>query len=210
MEIIKQVDISHYEFQSYLTLQRWCSIWNQLDLTLKCKPNSVLEIGQGLGIFKNVGNLLGLNIETLDLDPSLKPDYVGSITQLPFSDKKYDLVCAFQVLEHLPYEKALHAFNEMLRVSNDTVIISLPDSRVLWRFQIYIPFFGPLNLFFPRFLRGNIRHEFDGQHYWEINKKGYELRKVISDFSQNAKLIHTYRVTENTYHRFFIFSKLVD
>ena len=51
-------------------------------------------------------------------------------------------------------------------------------------------------------------HSFDGQHYWEINKRGYELEKVTSSFLKSGKLRleRTFRPYENAYHRFFIFS----
>lgn len=179
MEFKKQVNVSHYNFDQYLSIQRWCSIWHQLDQSIKLKPSSVLEIGSGMGIFKSIGNLFGLNVKTLDLDPDLNPDFVGSVTNMPFEDKKYDLVCAFQVLEHLPYEQAIGAFNEMLRVSKSKVLISLPDSKVLWRYHLYIPMFGPIDFFVPRFTFRETTHEFDGQHYWEINKKGFGLKKII-------------------------------
>jgi predicted SAM-dependent methyltransferase len=207
MKYKKQVDVSHYNFDQYFNIERWSSIWHQLDQAIKIKPTSVLEIGQGLGIFKNMGNLFGLNVETLDLDPDLKPDYVGSVTEMPFEDNKYDLVCAFQVLEHLPYEDAIIAFNEMLRVSRVKVLISLPDSKVLWRYHFYIPMFGPVDFFLPRFTLRKTKHEFDGQHYWEINKKGFELKKIIADLTINANLISTYRIVENKYHRFFLLEK---
>jgi SAM-dependent methyltransferase len=207
MKLKKQVDISHYNFESYLSMQRWCSIWNQLDQAIKTHPNSVLEIGQGLGLFKSIGNLFGLNVETLDLDPALNPNFVGFVTEMPFENHKYDLVCAFQVLEHLPYDQSLIAFNEMLRVSRGKVIISLPDSRELWRYHFYLPKIGTIDFFLPRLTLRKRIHEFDGQHYWELNKKGFDLKKVITDLTENATLIHTYRVVENTYHRFFVFDK---
>ena len=207
MTYAKQVEKGHYEFNRYLSRQRWCSVWHQLDEVQKLQPNRVLEVGPGPGLFKTVAATFGISVETLDLDPELKPDHVGSATAMPFSDGSYDVVCAFQMLEHLPYEAALQAFGEMARVSRRHVIISLPDARPVWRYQLHIPKYGPWDFFIPRPLFKAVAHEFDGEHYWEINKQGYSLDRVIADFSKRLKLSKTYRVFENPYHRFFVFER---
>ena len=205
MDVKKQVDKSHYEFERYMSKARWNSVWHQLDEVISLKPEKVLEIGPGPGIFKHTASLFGIKVETLDLDPKLAPDHVGSATALPFADDTYDVVCAFQMLEHLPYENALLAFREMVRVSRRHVVISLPDAKIVWRYQFYIPKFGTFDKFIPRPSRGTQQHQFDGEHYWEISKKGYPLARIIRDFSEYATLLKTYRAQENTYHRFFIF-----
>lgn len=205
MNLAKQVDKSHYEFERYMGKARWSSVWHQVDEVLKLKPNKVLEIGPGPGVFKHIAQLFGAQVETLDMDPALNPDHVGSATALPFAAGSFDVVCAFQMLEHLPYVTSLQAFKEMARVSDRNLVISLPDARTMWRYCFHLPKFGVFDLLVPRPTLRIPIHQFDGEHYWEINKKNYELDKVIRDFSQFAELINTYRVIENPYHRFFIF-----
>jgi len=203
----KQVEKDHYQFSRYMSKQRWCSVWHQFDEVQKLQSNRVLEVGPGPGLFKMVAATFGISVETLDFDPDLKPDHVGSATALPFSDGSYDVVCAFQMLEHLPYEAALQAFGEMARVSRRHVIISLPDARPVWRYQVHIPKFGPCDFLIPRPLFKAAAHEFDGEHYWELNKRGYPLSRVIDDLSKHMRLVKTYRVPEYFYHRFLTFEK---
>lgn len=211
MNLGKQVDKSHYEFQNYLSKERWSSLWHQLDEVIQLKPEKVLEIGPGPGVFKQMALLMGVSVETLDLDPELRPDHIGSATALPFVTNAYDVVCAFQMLEHLPYDVSLIAFNEMVRISQRYVVISLPDARSVWRYQLHIPGFGMCNLLVPRPQLRAKEHKFDGEHYWELNKRGYRFNRIISDFSQaDVQLIKTYRVQENPYHRFFLFKKSRD
>jgi ubiquinone/menaquinone biosynthesis C-methylase UbiE len=205
MNYQKQVDRSIYQFSSYMTKQRWCSVWHQLDEVQKLKPQRVLEIGVGPGLFKAVAATFGIAVETMDIDPDLKPDHVGSATAMPFDDSSYDVVCAFQMLEHVPYEAALQAFDEMVRVSRRYVVISLPDARSVWCYKIHLPKFGTHDFLVPRPQIKAPVHEFDGEHYWEINKADYPLSRVTTDFSKQAHLIKTYRVFENPYHRFLIF-----
>lgn len=206
MNEIKQVDKSHYEFQRYIDKGRWNSMWHQLDEVMQLKPDSVLEIGPGPGVFKYIAGLFNVNVETLDHDPELKPDHVGSATALPFADNTYDVVCAFQMLEHLPYADALNAFKGMVRVARRNVLISLPDSKKVWPHQFHIPKVGGFKGLMPRPFSKPVKHQFDGQHYWEINKLDFLLTKVLEDFSSVCRLEKTYRVFENPYHRFFIFS----
>lgn len=203
----KQIDKTNYNFSKYIHKRRFSSMWHQLDEILATQPDSVLEIGPGPGIFKILASIFGIKVETLDLDPELEPDHVGDIENMPFDDKKYDVVCAFQVLEHLPYDAALVALNEMVRVSRRYVIISLPDAKVVYRCSFQIPKIGEINLFIPKPTLRSKAHVFNGEHYWEINKKGYSLNKVIQDFSAFCKIEKTYRVNENPYHRFFILRK---
>jgi ubiquinone/menaquinone biosynthesis C-methylase UbiE len=148
-----------------------------------------------------------VNVETLDLDPELNPDHVGSATAIPLPSSTFDVVCAFQMLEHLPYESSLCAFTEMVRVSRKHVVISLPDARTMWRYQFHLPKLGAHDILIPRPALGANPHKFDGEHYWEISKQDYPLKRIISDLSSICKLTKTYRVKENPYHRFFAFEK---
>jgi len=51
-------------------------------------------------------------------------------------------------------------------------------------------------------------HKFDGEHYWEIGKKGYSLSKITNNIQKAGfKIKETYRVFENPYNSFFILKK---
>lgn len=203
----KQVDSSHYEFGRYMSKARWNSLWHQIDEVTRLKPKSILEIGPGAGAFKAITNIVGLHTETLDIDPELKPDHISSVFNIPFQDNTYDVVCAFQMLEHLPYEKSLKAFGEMVRVAKRNIIVSLPDSKPLWSYSVYLPRLGLVKWLLPRPFFRRKKHIFDGEHYWEINKRDFPIEKICTDLGVHALLVKTYRVHENSYHRFFVFEK---
>jgi len=209
MKLEKQVNRSHYDFFTYMKAPRWNSLWHQLDVVSSLKPETVLELGPGTGMFTTLMSHLGMHIETVDIDPELEPDYVANATELPFDDDSFDVVCAFQVLEHMPFEMALAALDELARVACRNVVISLPDSRRSWRYLIHFPRLGERGLLVPRPQFSAPEHRFDGEHYWEINKKGYELSQVTKAFlaSGAVELVRTFRPFENPYHRFFVFSK---
>lgn len=206
----KQVHKSHYAFGKYVQKRRWSSMWHQLDEVIKLAPDDVLEVGPGPGIFKANATTLGFNVETVDIDPELTPDYVTSVFDMPFDDGSYDVVCAFQMLEHLPWEDSKRAFKEMVRVARKGLVISLPDAAVRWPISIHIPRIGPVKFSMPKPRIRAQEHEFDGEHYWEINKHGYPLNRVETEFFgvPGVQIEKTYRVHENPYHRFFVLGKL--
>ncbi|TCJ39643.1 class I SAM-dependent methyltransferase [Parafrankia sp. BMG5.11] len=189
-------------------LPRWTSVWHQLNEVAALKPNKVMEVGPGAGYFKAAASCLGIPVETVDLDPELRPDHVASVTDLPFLDCSFDLTCAFQVLEHLPFEVALTALSELTRVARQHVVISLPDASRTWRYLWHLPKLGERRVLLRRPQVRPLDHHFDGEHYWELNKRGYDLDTVIDSFlkSGSLRLDRTFRPFENAYHRFFVFS----
>lgn len=203
-----QVLPSHYSFLDYMDERRWMSMWHQATAILRLKPATVLEIGPGSGLLKKILSIEGINVETSDVDPALNPDYIASVTELPMSEASYDVVCAFQVLEHLPYAESLIALHELGRVAKGHVLISLPHSGRTCNLQLDLPRIGRKSLLLRLPPKQHV-HRFDGQHYWEIGKKGYELRKVRRDFRalSGLSLETDYIVPENPYHRIFKFCR---
>lgn len=204
-----QVESAHYSFEKYITKRRWMSIWSQLAKTFELKPEKVLEIGVGSRIYSSLLRLMAVDVKTLDIDPSLTPDYLASCMNIPLGDSEVDLVCSFQVLEHLPFEDSLKAFSEMARVSKGYVLISLPNAKKMMPFSFHIPKFGDFKFFLPKPYLRLAENEFDGQHYWEINKKGFKYKYVLSELLKvsGLELLEEFRVKENPYHHFFLFRK---
>ncbi|MCC5641339.1 class I SAM-dependent methyltransferase, partial [Nostoc sp. CHAB 5844] len=163
----KQVECGHYEFLSYITPERWSSLYWQIKLTLDEKPRRILEIGGGAGIFKHMCELQGIEVITVDIDESLSPDYLGDVRELGLSENDFDIVCAFQVLEHLPFEDFDSMIKRMARLTKSKVILSLPDVEPLVNYQFYLPKLGQLEYQVKWPFKRPERHIFDGQHYWE-------------------------------------------
>ncbi|WP_075185845.1 class I SAM-dependent methyltransferase [Teredinibacter haidensis] len=203
----KQVEKCHYEFGRYFHKKRWISVWHQISEVLEKSPSCVLDVGPGAGVLAALLKLQNIKVETADIDPDLNPSILLSSAKIPVDDNRYDCVCAFQVLEHLPYDEALSLFREMVRVSKSQIVISLPDAKKVYRVLLDFPFIDNFSVFIPRPRFGQRKNKFDGEHYWEVNREGFSLGKVVSDLSANAELLKTYRVPENPHHRFFIFHK---
>ena len=154
--------------------------------------------------------MLHYNYESMDIAEELKPDHIGSLIEMPFLDKQYDIVVCFQVLEHIPFELFEKALSELFRVAKKSVIISLPNAEAFLKIQI--PKICRMKLVKKPFSKAK-EHEFDGEHYWEVNKKGYEIKrimKIIVDTGKkyNCALEKNYRIWENPYHHFFVLTTL--
>jgi hypothetical protein len=205
----KQVDASHYHFAGYMDKKRWTSVWHQLDEVMRAGPHSILEIGPGLGLFKAVAGIYGLQVETFDIDPELKPDHLGSVFDMPFVRGQFDVVCAFQMLEHLEYEKALEAVAEMGRVAGGHLILSLPEATKRYPLHVTVPMVGMVTLQIPYPHLRPIANAFDGQHYWELGRQAYSVDRIATDFARASemKLERQYLVPEHPRHRFFVFRR---
>lgn len=167
------------------------------------QPARVLEVGVGDGV---VASYLRANsavhYQSLDIAEDLHPDMVGSVTAIPLSDRAVDVACAFEVLEHLPFAEFATALRELMRVSSRAVIISLPHFGPAVRFACKIPFLPAVDWMvkipFPK------RHVWNGQHYWEIGKRGYSVRRIRSIIRQHAAIVREFVPHENAYHHFFV------
>ena len=202
-----QVPTAHYRFHNYETVERYASYWYQVSTILSLQPKSILEIGVGSGVSRYSLARAGIPIVTADIDKQLGSDYEADVRKLPFDDNRFDVVTAFQVLEHLPFSDFVVALRELRRVTGRYVCISLPDAGRYARLSLRLP--GALGfdwvLDLSKFRK---RHVFQGEHYWEINKRGFQVkvvRRAILD--SQLKIVGENRLRENMYHRFFILKK---
>jgi ubiquinone/menaquinone biosynthesis C-methylase UbiE len=203
-----QVNFSHYYSEKYESKVRFISYWHQISEIRQRQPKNILEVGIGSGFVSHYLRRQGLNVTTIDIDTRLQPDIVAGVAALPFKESSFPLVACFEVLEHLPYDQFIPALMELSRVSQQWVIISLPDAtraisfmlrstgRPKWTKSIAVPH-----------LRKR-EHQFVGEHFWEIGKKGYPFRRIKVNIEKaGLKLCSTYRLPEHLYHRFFILEK---
>jgi len=190
----------HYLNLKYDGKKRFISYWYQINEIVCLEQQSILEIG--------IVRKIGLKVTTLDIDKRLEPDTVGSITNMPFSSELFEVIAVFEVLEHLPYEQFVKALAELNRVGKKFVILSLPDKTRFIKLDLIMPKIGEIQKFINLPNIKIRKHIFDGEHYWEIGKLGYSLKRIITDIENTGfRIIKTYRIIEHPYHRFFILEK---
>ncbi len=196
----------NYFAADYDDKKRWMSYWYQVKEVLGFNPKSVLIIGKGSGLVPEYFKLSDIKTVTLDIDESLHPDVTASVLKMPFPDNEFDAVLCAQVLEHLPYEDFSQALSEIKRVVKNGVIISLPHFGPAIQFLFKLPLFPEIKFIiklpYPKV------HKFKGEHYWEIGKKGYSLKKIKKEIMKLGLAIKKdYVVFENPLHHFFVLKK---
>jgi ubiquinone/menaquinone biosynthesis C-methylase UbiE len=172
-----QKEASHYFSARYIHRERWLNYWYQIHSVCKSEAKRVLEIGVGNGLVADTLRKIGVDVETIDIDPELKPTHVASVTHIPVEERAYDFVLCAEVLEHLPFEAAEQAMKEVARVTKRHALITLPHAGTTFSFLFKIPLlrWQFWNWKIPHAWKD---HAFDGQHYWEAGKRGYSDRRI--------------------------------
>ncbi|MBQ3292949.1 methyltransferase domain-containing protein [Candidatus Saccharibacteria bacterium] len=210
-----QVDTTHYNFLKYVDQNRWNSYYQQIFEALNCKGKNILYIGAGDSVVTDVLKKYGKNVKTLDFDKNLKPDYVGSVTDVKnvLGKDKFDVIMCCQVLEHIPFSKFETTIKQLSEYTKEKLILSLPNNNRKYLFSFQLP--RPLGkrkkivLIKRHFAEPwDINKHGGKEHYWEIDAKACPTRKEIKNIVKKYFLsLKFYTLFENPYHMFFILEK---
>jgi SAM-dependent methyltransferase len=164
-----------YYCGNYDSYEAWIRYYWAINNVLSRRLTSVLEIGVGSGVVSSYLRRQGVRLTTFDIDSSLQPDVMGSVTNMPFSAGEFDAVICCEVLEHMPWENSLEGLQEIHRVSKGFAFISVPNFVLSFAMLVRAPI---LQL---RELRIRVPYPKApprGEHYWEIGRRGYPKRKL--------------------------------
>lgn len=201
-----QVEEGHYG-ASYETLPMWINHWHQIQEILGLKRNRILEIGPGNGVVSYFLKKCGVNVFTTDIDFRNEPDVLSDVTYLPFRQGSFDIILCCEVLEHIPYNQFEKALKEIYGVSNEFVVISLPAPFVGAAMALNLPRLPVFKVHVG--MPYMTEKKFDGQHYWELGRLGYHLRR-IRNAMKNAgfNIIKEFRPPLSLFCYFFVLKKL--
>jgi ubiquinone/menaquinone biosynthesis C-methylase UbiE len=175
--MFNQVNKLHYWTEEYLCKDRFLHLREQFLTILRINPSSILEIGPGPGLLTGILKHIFDHVVTLDYAEDICPNIVSDVTDMPFEDSLFDMVCAFQMLEHVPWDRIYIALREMSRVSKKYVLFSVPDNnymkRTIFSFQVKMFEHSVGTIFSKRAFQGISNPK---EHLWEIG-----VRPVTSD-----------------------------
>jgi ubiquinone/menaquinone biosynthesis C-methylase UbiE len=187
----KQVENAHYWTEVYLCKERFLQYGAQFISLLNLDPSSILEIGPGPGLLSAMLKRFCKKVTTLDFADDTGADIVSDIKSMPLESSSYDIVCAFQVLEHMPWADVKIALIEMSRVSRQYVIFSVPDNefmkKTICSLGIQLLNMGVGISYKKRRYKGisNIK-----EHYWEIGVASVSLDTINTIIkSSNLELV---------------------
>jgi SAM-dependent methyltransferase len=204
---LTQVDATEHYGESYLGLPRLVVIWRQAKEVARLVPGGgeVLEIGPGAGYATFLLRTWGMRVTTMDFDPKINPDVVGDVTNPCFMTGSFDCVLAAQVLEHIPLEEFETAVKELARITKRYVVITLPAPLIGLAGLLNAPSFSPVP--FTMGLPYYVKHQFDGQHYWELGKRGSSVKHVRQKIMKYLDIIDEFRPALSLRCYFFVAQK---
>ncbi|MBI4508167.1 MAG: methyltransferase domain-containing protein [Deltaproteobacteria bacterium] len=198
-----QVAPEHYDFETYDDLERWNSYWYQIRSAIRLKPETVLEIGSGSGVFRSYLRNAGIDVKSADIDDSRKPDIVCDVCDLDGTlpeGMKFDVVAAFQVLEHLPFPMFEKCLDGIARRASPYALISLPVHGIQLRLSFGL---GDLHLGFGWKMRKPWKFRPNKEHHWELGW-GYSVGRITRIMSSRFDVLDRFYVKENPYHYLWV------
>ena len=200
---------------------QWSSVWYQAREAIQREDvHSMLEFGTGRNLTKALVEHFGVKHLSVDIDNTrFIPDVRASMDEYK-TDEKFDIVSAFQALEHNPYEEFSVYLEKFKNLSNKYIYISLPYSGRWLSFLsiINLPKLQFKKLFHITWERWfktnpppkqfeNIENIYD-LHHWEVGDKDTPLkviRKTIKDV--DLKILKEVHNPIFPYHIFFLLEK---
>ena len=197
-----QATPDHYRFETYDDLERWSSYWYQIRTALRLAPKTVLEIGSGTGVFRAYLQHAGVDVKSADIDATRAPDFLADVANLDATlpaGLTFDVVCAFQVLEHLPFAEFERCLDGLSRRGRH-VLISLPVHGFQLRLAIGVGSWRPsFGVYVPYFHQKHYHR----QHHWELGW-GYSVRQITRLLSARFEVRERFFVKENPYHYMWV------
>ena len=199
-----------YFESGYFSQSQFVSFSEQLRLVHSLNKKNILEIGLGNGLVSDFLRKAGLNVTTLDINPNLNPDVVGSVEDLMsiFPKQKFDLVLCAEVLEHMPFEIFEDLIFNISHITREYVILTLPRAqRIICdiQFSIKVPRI-------PRIERGIFlsipQSKILPEHHWELDSsKKTKLDEIVAILSKYFAVIDSGRFRFRSYHHYFVLKK---
>lgn len=188
---------------------------------------SILEIGPGSGYFSSIAKNLGYDVKTADIKSRTNPDYLGDFREVDIPER-FDLVAAFEMLQHLPYEDLPAALEKIAALSSRYVFISVPARVHRFGLSVDIP-----RLLAPRrlglgWLRGSHtlsmtwewprnadpsesnwkgREDYWNPHYWEVGRKSYPRSRLLSEIKASGLNVLWHKYNPSHTHHLFVMAE---
>lgn len=189
------------------------------EVILNPEIKTMLEFGTGRNLTKAIVEHYGIKHKSVDFDNErFFPDEVSTI--LDYNDKKkYDVVAAFQVLEHNPIEKLESHLLKMKKLTNKYMYISLPFSGRWISFSFFFNLFPKIafqknvNFNWERKIFKKVRpietlikrKDKYNAHWWEIGDKNLsknQFKKLLK--KNNINIVKSFHNDYNPYHIFYL------
>jgi 2-polyprenyl-3-methyl-5-hydroxy-6-metoxy-1,4-benzoquinol methylase len=208
------INKAYYDFENYVSKTRMLTFYYQILEVLSVKSDNVIEVGSGSGVVSGSLKEMGINLKTMDINPSLNPDYEGSILDLSkiIGEKSIDVILCARVLHHLSFSEFESAIKQLSICAKKCVILTLPrdELRIYMGFRRTAGRYKILSLRLPIFIKKillKIRKTGEGRYskLWKIDSHSEtSMRNVQILLDKYFFIEKKYCVPEDQSHIFFI------
>lgn len=213
----EQIPPEYYRFERYVDEVRWATYWHQISAVLDFRPKTVLEVGVGAGVVSSYLSSLGIEVTTLDVNPSLGADMTGSVLDLKalLGDQTFDVILCARVAHHLP----LDDFNSLLcnlegacRVG---VVLTVPfdDLRFYMALRRTAGDYHYFSIGLPLALKriGRIGRRLTAyERLWKVTRFGKTgVRKTRARIQETFVIRDSYRIPQDKAHLLYSLSPRV-
>jgi ubiquinone/menaquinone biosynthesis C-methylase UbiE len=190
--VLKTVHIppSHPMYEKYVNDSIWKYMYgdekvSSLSNYINIKDMKVLDIGAGIGGLSAAFAKKGAIVTAIDVDDGYQKlskigyeecgvDVESQLFDggdLPFPNESFDIVCCFNIFEHVPNLERL--FREMQRVlKQGGIVVGRADYKYSWSNIKSDPHYGlPLNILMPKWFRRWV--------VVDVTKRNYELGESV-------------------------------
>ena len=139
----------------------------------KCdRTDQILEIGVGTGLLSDMLKKRGWNVRTLDIDEHKRPDYCVSALDFDYKAHQVDIVLAFEIFEHIPFETFKKVIKKISESGVKSLYFSLPwNERKAFGLSVKLPKFKELSWSIWLPLNKITTHA----HFWELSKESQQV-----------------------------------
>lgn len=168
--------------QTLESKKHWELYWYQQKIMQNriSKEESILEIGVGSGFTSNYLKSKGYKVKSVDIDPNKRPDFIENIVDVDQDFFSFDVILAFNIFEHIPYNDLLKVFDQLKKSQISKMFISLPIfKKLIFEAYLYFILFPPKDItIFKKKKKINSSH-----HHWELEYNDYTLKKLKNDLN---------------------------
>ncbi len=177
-QVLDGVEYTYYSdwINKFESKEHWSLYWEQINLVLKelKEGDTLLEIGPGTGFLSNYLRSKGYQVTTLDIDEQKSPDIQCNIVEYAFPDQ-YDHIIAFEVFEHIPYDKFTEVLPKLRKSARKNLFLSLPRNYKVWfSIDLVITYIRSFSFVFKT-KRRKIKTI---THFWELDYKDFTLKNL--------------------------------
>ena len=132
-----QFHLTKADYENTVNFVNWIRYFYIFKEVINSDDAAVMEVGSGNGIVKNLIFDRVKSYKCMDINESLSPDYLMDVCiHNPKLSKKFDIIIATQVLEHIKFElvpTALKNLKSYLKPKGK-IIITVPNRRTYFLF----------------------------------------------------------------------------